>query len=426
MNIYTFFSLFKPKRIEHWILLSIFWYEIASFLSVFLSPYISKSFMYYACITYILLLFAKWKGAPIVGNTKFWFNFLVIWTLLLTVYSLFWSDIEQVYKNDVNGAISYISFLFNSSLFFPHLLPLCLCLFPQKYVLDFSYLIRLLFFISVIYVIAYPFALLKLSSINVYQIYSADYSGDIISIDEATLGIRKIIPPLFIIYLKRYIPSKRWFFFLFCTILGLLIEIYIARRGAVLIFLLNFLFCSVLYYIKNNKKIYQIITASILFLFLFFIFVNNMDTFFSLLLERGFEDTRASVNDSFVADMFSGQDWIAGRGFFGVYRDSIFGYRPSIETGYFALILRGGALYLVPYLVILFSTFVNGVFRSRNILCNAFGLISLIQFVELYTGGWPTFSFNFFIIWIGFYFCSQKWIRQLSDNQVKTTFFNQL
>ena len=158
---------------------------------------------------------------------------------------------------------------------------------------------------------------------------------------------------------------------------------------------------------------------------IFVLFTNLSDSFFSTLIERGDEDSRSGVEESFYSDMKSQADWLFGRGWFGQYYEALTGYyRSAIETGFLALILRGGCLYLVPYVSCLLLSFCNGYFKSNNLFCKSFALLCLMQFLSLYPYGWPAFNFFHFIIWLGVWICNNCRIRQMTDQQISFLYFN--
>ncbi len=108
-----------------------------------------------------------------------------------------------------------------------------------------------------------------------------------------------------------------------------------------------------------------------------------------------------------------------GRGWFGrYYEPAIMDYRSDIETGYLALVLRGGLFYLVPYVAILILSFFNGYFRSRNLFCKSFAILCLMQVVNLYPYGWPAFNFYHFVVWVGVWVCNSKKFRRLDNIQI--------
>ena len=207
---------------------------------------------------------------------------------------------------------------------------------------------------------------------------------------------------------------------------GIISNAYMGRRGGTAT---SILYLGLLWFVyttsnKGEGKISAFLAGAVMLSAGYMIFSNLSDTFFSYIVERGLDDNRTDRNVDFMLDVFSGNDWIYGRGWFGQYYDSVYGYRGSIETGYFALILRGGMLYLIPYIFILLLTFINGFFRSNNILCKSFGVMAGMQLVELYPWGWPTFTFNFFALWIGVFICNKSYYRKLTDSQIKSKYFD--
>ena len=147
------------------------------------------------------------------------------------------------------------------------------------------------------------------------------------------------------------------------------------------------------------------------------------DTFLLNLINRSFEDSRSGVEDNFWQDMKLG-DLVFGRGWFGEYYDHSFcGWRSSIETGYMSLILRGGFIYLILYLLILGRSVYKGLFYSNNLFVKSFAIIILLSIINLYPYGWPAFDVNFLVIWIGVYICNQNCYLKLTDNEIKSLNF---
>lgn len=122
--------------------------------------------------------------------------------------------------------------------------------------------------------------------------------------------------------------------------------------------------------------------------------------------------------------MKSQVDWVFGRGWFGRYYEPGFKiFRSSIETGYLALILRGGFLYLIPYVATLSFTAFTGYFKSNNLFCKSFAIMCLMQIISLYPYGWPVFNYFHFILWMGVWVCNIKSFREMTDNQIFNKIF---
>lgn len=425
MSIIGLIRSLYPRKIEHWIMMSVLLYTISSVLQGFVSPFFSKIFLYVGCFAYLKQLITQWKGIPLSGVTRSFFVFLLLWTIVLTIHMLFFFDLSTVISGGINrGFISYVSYLFDSLPFFPHLLVLCFCCFKKGYDFDFRYFIRASLLMAIIYVVVFPFAFKKMTSIDVRSI--GDIVDGVNESKDATLGLRILVPATILVYLKQYLSLNKWRLFVFVFICSLLINAYMGRRGATAFNVLYLLSMWLLYVTHNGKgsNRFTVFIIGILMLGVaYMIFINTSDSFFSYLLERGMYDNRSDRNDDLIVDMTAKGDWLCGRGWFGQYYDNVYGYRGSIETGALALLLRGGFLYFVPYVAILLFTFINGSFRSKNILCKSFGLLAGLQILYLYPYGWPMFSMDYLMLWIGVYCCNQPQFRALDDETVYKKYF---
>jgi hypothetical protein len=67
---------------------------------------------------------------------------------------------------------------------------------------------------------------------------------------------------------------------------------------------------------------------------------------------------------------------------------------------------------------------IKGWFRSKNILTKAFAAYIFISILELYPFGIPAFSMHFLMIWIGVAMCNSKYMRNLTNEQIKGLLFN--
>lgn len=268
----------------------------------------------------------------------------------------------------------------------------------------------------------FPFAFKKMTSIDVRAL--GDIVNGVNESKDATMGLRILVPATILIYLNQYLSLKKWRLFLLVFICGLLINAYMGRRGATAFSVLYLLSMWLIYVIHKGSNRFLVFIIGVLMLGVaYMIFIKTSDSFFSYILERGMDDNRSDRNEDLIVDMTANGDWLCGRGWFGQYFDTIYGYRGSIETGALALLLRGGFLYLVPYVSILLFTFINGLFRSNNILCKSFGLLAGLQILYLYPYGWPMFSMDYLMLWVGVYFCTQPLFRSMSDDTIYIKYF---
>ena len=244
-------------------------------------------------------------------------------------------------------------------------------------------------------------------------------------VNKSTLGIISLLPAFVFIYFKKYLPKRDWWVFMITLIGALFIGLYMARRGRSAVYLLYFASCWMLYLFFNKKssKASLLFVAFLVVTVCFMIFSSTQDSIFSLLVTRGLEDTRSGVEQNMIADMH-GWDWVIGRGLFGEYYDPMFGInRPDIETGYLALILKGGLIYLICFVGILLTSACKGLFKSNNLFIKAFAIIMIISVIDLYPFGWPKFNFHYFTVWIGVYMCNKPAYRRLTDEQVYNMYF---
>lgn len=419
MNLLQLIQSLRPRRSEHWIMLSILLYTIFVILASLVSPFISKIFLYLGCTIFIVKLFTQWKGIPLTGLSKFTFVILLVWTICLTIQMIFFFDLDAVMTgNDNRGLISKVSFIFDSYPFFPHLLPICICCLDRNRNFDMSYLVRITIAISLIFVILLPFVVNEMLHTSLQMRLAKE-----VSLYDAAFGIQMLAPAALMLFLRYYLTNKQWLFFASLYVIMLVILIFYARRGASLMSIVNLAFLWIIY-LFNGKNRGKALLGGILSVGIcYYVYFQTTDSLFGYILDRGLEDNRVERNFDFIYDINSTNDWLFGRGWFGQYYDSVYGYRGAIETGALAILLRGGFVYLIPYVLLLFFCFINGVFRSRNILCKSFGILSGLQILYLYPYGWPMFSIEYFLLWVGVFICNNPYYRNMYDSQIKELMF---
>lgn len=418
MVLTTYLKSLKPIRTEHWIAISISLYLVSKLIAFYLPSAFGRLFLYPSCLLYIGILISRWKGIPLIGISRKLYLMMLVWTLILTIRMLLYQDFSPFLTGTTHGVISIISFLFSSQHFFPHLLPLCICCFPRNYDFDLAYLVRLSYCLSFLFLMCSPFALTTMGSVDIKQTGLTD-EMDILSV------MRRLAPAAIFIYFKKYTQKSEWILLIFVYVFGLVLTAYMGRRGgtATAIFYL-FMFWYV-YSMKGNvgAKIKTFFIGFVFFIIAIVVIENTKDSIFSHIIERGMEDNRSDRNEDLILDLDNGGGWLFGRGWLGIYYDSVYGYRPYIETGILQLILRGGLLYSIPYVLLLCASFINGFFHTKNYLCKSFGAVALVQLFSLYPFGVPAFSMAYFLMWIGVMMCNNPTIRRYDDNQIQEYYF---
>ncbi len=428
---YFFIKTLRPRKVEHWLMLSIFIYSFGLFGRHITNTTIGNTFVVFGFLVFIYNILKYRKQINLVGASRFFYVWFIIWSVCLTFHMFLLQGPEETKGMGYGGTIhGYLVIMFISLLFVPNMMPFALLSLRNNSHFDFSYFVRLMTLMAFFYILFSPVAIWYMSNFNWTVGVALDEKGsyqDFIS--NSTLGIRNIVPATILIFLFKYISWRKWMFFLVTYLCNIFMLIYMARRGSLVLFCAHLLLVWWLYisHEKSVSKLKLILFLGLAIILGYSIFVNYSDSLFSLLLERGTIDTRNIVEQSFYSDFNTLSDFIFGRGWFGEYYEIALGtYRPYIETGFLAVLLRGGFLLLIPYVILMLIGAFNGYFRSRNILCKSLGLLLFMNVVSLYPFGWPEFNFNFFIFWVGIFICNKKYYRNLSDRQIKQLFFSNI
>lgn len=414
----------RPYRLEHWLMLILLMYSFVGILKYYLPMPLVNAIYTFCGFGFLCLILFNIRRSSLSGFTGFFYALLVIWTFCLTLRMFFLDNVRGTFT-EYHGITTWLLAFFFSPYFLPNMMPLVLLVLPRKG-FDFRYLWNIMWFMAIFYLCYFPFAFWSMTHYSwSFDVAGATWGdegtyGDFIS--NSTKGIASIAPVVIMLFLKKYIQKSRWLWFFVAYLGSVLIQIFLARRGGLAVSLLYLVLLWLVYTFndKNTSK-WKMIIMIVLIVGIFLLMFSSTSSlpFFSTLFERGFEDSRSAVEGSFYKDMDSAVDWIFGRGWFGQYYDPVFGKsRSSIETGYLALILRGGLLYLIPYVSVLALSFYNGYFKSNNIFCKSFSIICLVQIINLYPYGWPAFNFLYFILWLGVWICNNRQLRCMRDDQI--------
>ena len=346
MQVLSFISSLKPRRREHWIILSIFAYSLVGVLKYYVPSALCNVITLLSSLTFIIVVCKHSSGLHVKGLTGLVYAFLIIWSLCLTFHMFFIADIRRTF-NEYHGLTTWLLAYFGSPMFLPNLVPFVILAFPRHYKFDFSYLWKVMWLMCILYLCYYPFAFWSMThySWSFDQVSGTEWGekgtyGDFIS--NSTIGIASLAPVVIMLYFKKYLSQKRWKWYLIAYVGSILIGAYLARRGGLVMSVLYLVLAWGMYLLndKRTSKLKMVFMALIVIGLIYILFSNMADSFFSTLLERGDENTRDGVEVSFYADMKSQTDWIFGRGWFGQYYEPIFKtYRSSIETGFLAIVL---------------------------------------------------------------------------------------
>ena len=239
------------------------------------------------------------------------------------------------------------------------------------------------------------------------------------------------IPVGFAVLCQRFIPNKLWMTNLMALIATLLIYAVAARRGSTITTAMLFLF-NIYFFVKRKSqaaKFISIVLSVFVIIGAFYFFMSS--DLFSFIHQRGLEDSRSGVDKALLEQMDS-WELIFGKGLNGRYYyplssdDYLGGWRYGSETGFYNIVLKGGYLMAIFYIVILLYPALLGIFKSKNTLCKALGFYIILSLIKLYPFGWLSFNLEFLIIWMGVAMCQNQHILQMNDWQIYKYFFKEV
>lgn len=209
-------------------------------------------------------------------------------------------------------------------------------------------------------------------------------------------------------------------------ILSITLALIYGRRGVVISGLLLIFFMiiirlrSPLFSIRQRTKMYLAGILVLLMVLAFGYLLKSTYAFERGFDREGFQESRGSVFTDFFADFTSTKDWIFGRGIQGrVYR-SIYagGTLDIIEQGFLTVILRGGILYLAPFVIIFLRAIYLGFFISNNDLVKALAILIFLHLSLMFYFNLPDFSTYYVFIWISIATCLSPEIRGYSNKDI--------
>lgn len=235
----------------------------------------------------------------------------------------------------------------------------------------------------------------------------------------------------FLLMNSKYLSNKKVNLSFFVLLISALSYTYLARRSAAFT-LYAFIFIGYIFnkLNKSNKFIFRMFPILILAGGFFFLISNEYS---NLLLkkidERLYEDTRSDLFDQFYIKMRPYM--VFGKGMNGTYyypmeemvQDdgvvySDVTYRNNIENGYLQLLLTGGLLQIILFVLVLLPASLVGIFKSSNTLTRACGVMILLWLIDMFLYGLPTLSIHYVIIWICAGFCFKKSWRKKTDYEI--------
>jgi hypothetical protein len=290
------------------------------------------------------------------------------------------------------------------------------------------------------WIYAYAIAFIVMSFLFVLPILNSSFSWA--KIYENTGIVENLNKSLFLpasfglltIYLQN---RKIKISILIAFVLALIISVFFARRNLIFSVGLAVIFTAILYtFSRTSKKV------KFLYIFIFTVFLavssslitDNLSSdkfkFITLKMDEDITYSREGVETEMLNDFaYSPFDYIWGRGGNGTYYSTLAGeleggQRRSMETGYLALILKGGLIYLLLHLLILVFAVYKGLFRSNNKLIKAAALFILIAILELGPAGCNRATLYSLMTWFLVGMCYSPEIRNMDNKTIKAFIIN--
>jgi len=328
----------------------------------------------------------------------------ILWSIKLLIFACFKFN-----------SLFYIQRVFGQSVFFiPYILPILILY--SKFELEF---VRYYFHYSYIFIVA---AIL----ISFYIILTG------ISLDNWYEQTRRIglfdIGSSFLLLTSQI--SKKKYIFNFVLLYYLLLIFLMAqygRRGMLieysilLVAMVIIRLRSSLLNINDRLKIYFAALSMIIIVLSLGYLLTSSYAFKRGFTKAGFEESRAIVFNDFFYAFRSPTDWIFGRGLDGKVLRTIMldeDYGNIIENGFLHRILKGGLLYLVPFLFIFLRASYLGFYKSNNDLTKAFASLLLIYVIMMSYFNLPVYSTNYISAWIYASVCFTPKMRKYSNEEI--------
>lgn len=325
------------------------------------------------------------------------FLIYLIWSLFIIV-----RVDTQYLSTNTNDLLR--AFFFDERFFLSYFIPL-IVFFGKNF-----FKFKSIFYICILYSIAN----IILFCLNVQYVLNPELSVYSSWISEY-IGLL-FLPVVIILFSCRFVTNKHLLLPFISLLISLFSSVFLGRRAVTFMGLLSFILFIYMFYRKSKNKVFSIfiiillITGSLLYYNKYILsksdgrLVERLNTD-----NRGPED-RDSMNSLTTLEFF------IGKGLTGSYyskEHSI--YRGMVESGIQHMIMKGGFIYLVLHLTILFYSFFVGFFKSNNDLIKGAALFILLKIILLYPLGSPQFDFQEVILWVCVLYCNSTAFRKMNN-----------
>lgn len=319
------------------------------------------------------------------------------------------------------SAADLTTYLREDAIFWPFLIPLFV--FFDKQFSTLIFLTKCFYYLGIFFLLI----ILFFPSLLLYRISAETF-------------INAFVPGCgFLLLNSLYLNSKKINISFLIIFLATLSTIYLARRSSSSV-LIEFILISYFFNIKSKHPAF--LFKLLPFLLGIGIFTVYAIPHFNKVLtqkmnDRLLEDSRDNLYSDFLKDM---NDYIYfGKGLNGKYyfpmaqhelegdqeAGVVFNattYRNNAENGYLQLILTGGVVHVILFMLVLLPASFHGIFRSSNQFSKACGVIILLQLINMLVVSTPNLSILYILVWISVGVCYKTSIRKKTDQEIQNEF----
>jgi hypothetical protein len=234
---------------------------------------------------------------------------------------------------------------------------------------------------------------------------------------------------------SAYLEKKRANLAFIVLMVGIISFSILARRSdlfTLLAILVSAYFLSLKTTLKPNVFRYFPVFITLIVIIL----ISNgsiYSTLTSRLEQRLTEDSRSYVVEFFWLSLQD--DFLLGKGLNGTYYCPIGGeledegvifaeleFREVIENGYLQLMLTGGLIHLLLFLLVLIPAAILGIFYSSNLFARASGVVVLLWLIDMLLYGVPMLRINYIFVWICVGICYKSTLRKKTNEEINQEF----
>lgn len=234
---------------------------------------------------------------------------------------------------------------------------------------------------------------------------------------------------------STYLDNKKTTMALMILMVGIISFSILARRSSLFTLLAMLISAYFLNYKSLTKPlVFKYFPVIVIMITVLLASSSSIYTSLTSKLEKRLtEDSRTYVIDYFWLSMQD--DLFLGKGLNGTYFCPIGGeledegvvfaeleYREVIENGYLQLILSGGILHLILFILVVIPAAILGIFYSSNHFTRSSGVVVLLWLFDMFLFGVPMLKINYIFVWISVGICYKRSLRVLSDDDIRLAF----